>query len=783
MGIFDRLRSTGQDATRLIEQGHALEAEGRLDEAMQCYLDAIRLAPNPARAHLNRGNILLLKGDLPAALDAFRTAIQHKPDYAGAYYNIGNALLGNKQLDEAVASYRQALEIEPDYAEVHCSLGVALKELGQLDSAIESFQRALQINPDLVEAHTNLGNVAQELYSRGNVLLDNGKLDDAVATFHSALGINPDLVEAHNNLAIALQELGRSEDAAASYRQALKIRPDYAEAHFNLGNTLRGLRQFEGAAASHRRALELKPDFAEAHNNLGIALQELGRSEDAAASYRQALHINPEYAEAHFNLGNTLKSLRQFEGAVASYRRALEIIPEYTAAYSNLGNALKDFGQLDDALACYRMALELQADYLEAHTGLLFTLNYMATCEHSQYLEQARQYGRIVSGKVGSRFPAWQCATNPERLRVGLMSGDFRKHSVGFFLEGMLSHIDPARIELIAYPTHHKEDELTARIRPCFSAWKPLVGLSDEAAARLIHADGVHVLIDLSGHTAHNRLPVFAWKPAPVQVTWLGLPATTGVAEIDYVLGDLQAIPTEHEGHFTETVWRLPDSYVCFSPPVYPLKVAPLPALAAGQVTFGSFNNLTKMTDQVVAVWARILLSVPGSRLYLKAGQLIDEGIRGQTLQRFAACGISPERLLLSGMMGTIADHLAEYNKVDIALDTFPYPGVTTSVEALWMGVPVLSLHGDRFLSLSAKSIAHHAGLPDWVAADEDDYVAKAVAFASDLQRLARLRAGLRQQVLASPLFDAPRFARNFEDALWGMWQRYQDKQENLKRV
>ncbi len=652
MGLFDRFRSAGQvvadssaskantseqDALRLIEQGHALEAEGRLDEAMQCYLNAIRLAPNPARAHLNRGNILLLKGDLPAALDAFRTAIQYKPDYAGAYYNIGNALLGNKQLDEAVASYRQALKIEPDYAEAHCSLGVALQDQGLL------------------------------------------------------------------------------EEAAASQRRALEIDPNFVEAHVNLGNVLINLRKPGEAAKCYRRAIELNQDLSEAHNNLGLSLKEIGH--------------------------------------------------------------------LEDALVCYHRALEIKPDYLEAIDNLLFTLNYMATCEHSQYLEQARQYGRIVSGKASSRFPAWQCATNPERLRVGLVSGDLWMHSVGFFLEGMLSHIDPARIELIAYPTHHKEDELTARIRPCFSAWKPLVGLSDEAAARLIHADGVHVLIDLSGHTAHNRLPVFAWKPAPVQVTWLGLPATTGVAEIDYVLGDLQAIPTEHEGHFTETVWRLPDSYVCFSPPVYPLKVAPLPALAAGQVTFGSFNNLTKMTDQVVAVWARILLSVPGSRLYLKAGQLIDEGIRGQTLQRFAACGISPERLLLSGMMGTIADHLAEYNKVDIALDTFPYPGVTTSVEALWMGVPVLSLHGDRFLSLSAKSIAHHAGLPDWVAADEDDYVAKAVAFASDLQRLAALRAGLRQQVLASPLFDAPRFARNFEDALWGMWQRYQDKQENLKRV
>ena len=304
------------------------------------------------------------------------------------------------------------------------------------------------------------------------------------------------------------------------------------------------------------------------------------------------------------------------------------------------------------------------------------------------------------------------------------------------------------------------------------------MNLGDEVAARLIHADGVHVLIDLSGHTTYNRLPVFAWKPAPVQVTWLGLPATTGVAEIDYVLGDPHALPAAYDGHFSETAWRLPESYLCLTPPASNVEVAPLPARSTGQVTFGSFNNLTKMNDAVVAVWARILDAVPGSRLLLKTKQLAEPAVCDRTLQRFAAQGIAPDRLLLSKIQASRDEHLASYNSVDIALDTFPYPGVTTSAEALWMGVPVLSMRGDRFMSGTATSIAHNAGLPDWVAADEDDYVAKAVAFASDLESLARLRAGLRPQVLASPLFDAPRFARNFEDALWGMWQNYRAKLE-----
>jgi len=284
------------------------------------------------------------------------------------------------------------------------------------------------------------------------------------------------------------------------------------------------------------------------------------------------------------------------------------------------------------------------------------------------------------------------------------------------------------------------------------------------------------VLIDLSGHTKHNRLPVFAWKPAPVQVTWLGLPATSGVAEMDYVLGDPWAIPEQCEDQFTEAVWRMPDSYLCLTIPASPIQVAPLPALVSGHVTFGSFNNLTKMNDSVVAVWARILTSVPNSRLLLKAKQLSDAAVCTQTLQRFAAHGIAPERMQLQGILASRNEHLATYNKVDIALDTFPYPGVTTSVEALWMGVPVLSMQGDRFLSCTASSIAHNAGLAEWIAAGQDDYVAKAVRYASDLPRLAVLRAGLRQQVLASPLFDAPRFARHFEEALWGMWQRHREQ-------
>ena len=738
---------------------------------------ALEINPDLVEAHTNLGNILediyntgnvlLSNGNLDDAVANFRRALEIEPNLAEAHYNLGNALKKLGQNESAVASYRQALEIKPDYAEAHGNLGVALQDLWQFEDAVASYRRALGIKPDLAEAHSNLGNALQDLR----------QFEDAMASYRRALEIKPDYAEAHNNLGLVLKELGQLESALACYRRALEINPDFAEAHGNLGNALKELGQLEGALACYRRALEINPDFAEAHNNLGNVLQDLGQLAGAVASYRRALEIKPDYAVAHNNLGNALKDLGQLEGAVASYRRALEIKPDLAEAHSNLGNALKELGQLEGAVASYRRALEIKPDYAEARGGLLFALNYTASHTPAYYLEQARQFGRIVAGKVVARFSAWQCAARPERLRVGLVSGDLRNHVVGFFLEELLAHIDPARIELIAYPTQHKEDELTARIRPYFSVWKSLVGFSDEAAARLIHADGVHVLLDVSGHTAHNRLPVFAWKPAPVQASWLGYFATTGVAEMDYLLADEVGVPEAKQDQFTESVWYLPDTRLCFTAPRVDLPVAPLPALSNGRITFGCFQTLAKLGDGVLAAWGEIFAALPNAKLRVQCNQLGEPAQVEQLLQRLQRYGIEPTRVVTHGSAHREA-YLAVHAEVDMILDTFPYPGGTTTCEALWMGVPTLTLAGDSLLARQGASLLTAAGLEEWVATSKEEYIAKAIALASDEPKLATLRAGLRRQVLASPLFDAPRFAKNFEDALWGMWQNYQAQQE-----
>ena len=703
------------------------------------------------------------------ALPPLQKATTLSPTDPEAHNNLGSVLQELSQLQKAEVSYRRALEIEPDYAQAHNNVGVTLYGLRRIDEAVASYRKALNISPDYAEASSNLGNALQVL----------SRLDEAEASFRRALEIRPDFAAVYNNLGVTLHDLNRPDESEASCRRALRIDAGYAEAHNDLGNALQALSKLDEAEVSFRQALQIRPGYPEAHNNLGNSLKELGRMAEAESHYSRALLIKADYAEAHYNLASTLTDLGRLNAAEASYRRALAIRPELAEAHNNLGTNLRDMGHLADAEISFRRAVEIKPDFAEASSNLLFSLNYASARAPSYYLAEARQYGQKVSSKITARFREWSCARQPTRLRIGFVSGDFRNHPVGYFLESLLTRLDPTSIELIAYPTFHNADELTTRIRPYFTDWNPLFGHSDEAAAHRIHKDNLHILVDLSGHTRFNRLPVFAWKPAPVQVSWLGYFATTGVPEIDYLLGDRHVAPADEASHFTEKLWRLPGYYMCFTAPNVAIEVAPLPALATGALTFGCFNNLTKMNDAVVAVWATILRTVAGSKLFLKAKQFNEPMMREATLRRFAKHGIRPDRLILAGPSPR-SEYLASYHRVDIALDPFPYPGGATSMEGLWMGVPVMTKCGDRFLSHQGESIVHNAGLPNWVAANDNDYVDNTVAFASDVAGLGTLRAGLRQQVLASPLCDAGQFARHFEEAMWGMWNDWLEKEKEV---
>ncbi len=612
---------------------------------------------------------------------------------------------------------------------------------------------------------------AESLHLLGVLAHQEGRPDHAIALVRQAIAINPTSLSYHSNLGGMLREIRRPDEAIICFRKVLELNPDHPEANYRLGSVLAQQERLDESIACFRLALELKPNHHEAYFNLGNVFARQGRLDEAIACFQTTIDLKPDHAETHNNLGAMHKELGQLDEAVDCFRKAILLKPDLSDAYSNLGNVLMGQMRVDEASAHYARALELKPDNFLAFSNQLFTQNYLVDQPPALLREKAWQYGVLATGHARPAFANWPDQTPGQPLRVGLVSSDLRSHPVGYFLEGLLRAADPARIAFLAFPSRHAEDELTARIKPHFQAWTPIHGLGDEAAARLIRDSGVQVLLDLSGHTGHNRLPVFAWRPAPVQATWLGYFATTGVAEIDYVVGDPHVAPPEEAGHFTETVWRLPEIYYCFTPPAVAVEVSDLPALAKGCLTFGCFNNLTKLNDTVLAVWARILHAVPRSRLLLKAPQLRDASVRASIHDRFAAHGIGAERLLIE-LPSSRADYLQAYHRIDIALDPFPYPGGTTSCEALWMGLPVLTRRGDRFLSHAGETILRNAGLPDWIAEDNDHYVARAVHFASDLDRLAHLRAQLRAQVLASPLFDAPRFARHFEDAMEGMWRR-----------
>jgi predicted O-linked N-acetylglucosamine transferase (SPINDLY family) len=498
------------------------------------------------------------------------------------------------------------------------------------------------------------------------------------------------------------------------------------------------------------------------------------------ATYQRALAIRPDYAEVYSNLGTALKAVGRFDDAMVSYRRALELNPDYAEGHASLGKALSELGQLDNAEASYRQALKLKPDYIEVYSSLLFSQHYRVKQAVSLALSDAEGYGEAVARRAHC-LGVWPNAPDPSRcLHIGFVSGDLRQHPVGNFLEAVLARLSAhagGRLALYAYASCSVVDEVTDRIKAHCEGWCSAVGLSDESLAQRIRDDGIDILIDLSGHTAHNRLPVFAWKPAPVQATWLGYLATTGVSAIDYLLADTWTLPESEEVNFTEKVWRLPESYLCFTPPPGNVEVGPLPASSNGHLTFGSFNNLSKMNDAVVALWSRVLAAVPGSRLYLKSHQLKEASVRQQVAERFAVHGIDAGRLILEGPVPR-ADYLKPFQRVDIALDPFPYPGITTSVENLWMGVPVLTLAGKSFLSRQGVGLLMNAGLPEWIAGDEENYVVRAVTHASDLRELAALRSGLRQRVMDSPIFDAPRFAQHFETALRGMWREWCKQQQ-----
>ena len=701
-------------------------------------------------------------GRLRTAEEIYRRIIQADPNQADAIHLLGAIAHQTGKHEVAVEYIRRAIAINGNAAAFHNNLGEAHRALGRVSEAVACYRRALELKGNFAEAHINLG----------NALSDQGRLDEAIDCYRRMLELTPDDAKAHNNLGVALKDQNKLSDAIACYRRALELKPDFAEAYNNLGVALKDQGNLDGAADAYRQALRLRPGYAEALNNLGNALNDQGKPGEAADCCRRALHLKPNYAEALNNLGNAFNAQGNLQDAVDCYRHALELRPNYAEAHNNLGVVQKDQGKLPEAIACYRRALELKPDYAGAHSNLLCALQYCTGVTPAALAEAHAEFDRRHAAPLRDAVARSEnLHARHDRLRLGFVSPDLGQHPIGYFLIRVLENLKHEPCETVCYSNRIVKDDLTRRFQAAATQWRDVLDMSDERLAAQIREDRIDILFDMAGHTAGNRLLVFAHKPAPIQVSWVGYVGTTGLSSMDYVLADPYEVPPGGERHFQEQVLRMPESYVCYDPPAYAPAVTPLPALDRGQVTFGCFNNPAKVTPQVIEVWAKILRRLPAARLVLKYKGWNDCEVARRFSEMFAAQAIDPGRVEFLGR-SPHRELLAEYNRVDVALDAFPYSGCTTTCEALWMGVPVITCPGETFASRQSLSHISNVGLTETIAHDLDEYVELAVSLASDLQRLAKLRAGLRDRMAASPLCDGQRFATNFMALLQTVWEQ-----------
>ncbi len=704
-------------------------------------------------------------GRLAEADQNYRKVLAADPRHSDSLHMLGVLACQTKHPDIAVDLIQRAVAINGGNAAYHHNLGSAWNDLGRLDEAIASFRRAVGLKPDYVKALHNLG----------HALRDQGRRDDAALAFRQALKVNPNDLGALGNLGLLLQDAGQAEEAVACYRQLLGLRPDYPEAHNNLGNALRALGRWDEALASYRQAIALKPGFADVHNNLGAALRDRGHLDEAVACFHRARELQPDraafresLAAAYASQGGALRADARLEEALVSYRQALDHKPDFAEVHNESGNALANLGRLDEAVLAYRQAIAARPGYMDARSNLLMTLHSLADVSAADILAEARAFaGQVETGAVR---PSYQSQADPMRkLRIGYVSADFRTHPVGFFLDRVLGAHDRAEVEIHCYSNSAFADEMTERLRGAADQWRSIAGVPDADAGAMIRGDGIDILVDLAGHTGDNRLPLFATRPAPVQASWLGYFGTTGLSAIDYLLADACVAPPDEDHTFTEAVRRLPGCYLCYSPPELHVPTAPFPGIASGFVTFGSFNNRAKIGPETVAAWAAILARTASSRLLLKSWAFGDPAGQASLRAQFADHGIDPDRLIMEGLSPR-AEGLAAYNRVDVALDPFPFGGCTTTADTLWMGVPLVTQRGARWSGRMSHTILATMGLEEWVAKNMGDYIELACRLAADLPSLAPVRADLRRRLEASAFCDGPGFTRNLEAAYREMW-------------
>jgi predicted O-linked N-acetylglucosamine transferase (SPINDLY family) len=665
------------------------------------------------------------------------------------------------RLDLAEDIYRRILAVEPEHAEAWHLTGVVAHQRGQHEAAAQAIRRAIDLQPSDARFHNNLG----EAYRAS------GQNQEAVACYRRAVELAPLYVTAHVNLGVALRAVGSLEEALTAYRQAREINPRSAEALSGMGNTWRELGDLHQAVDCYRRAIQSNPELAEVHSNLGLALQQQGNLDEALDCCRRAVQLKPDLAHAHNNLGLVLRERGELDQAVACYGQAIQLQPDLAAAYNNLGSVLKDQALLDDAITHFERAMQITPQSPDAASNQAYTLLFHPQYDARRIYDAHRRWNdRYAAPLAASVRPHANDRSPNRRLRVGYVSPDFCNHVVGRNLLPLFAHHDRQAFDVVCYAGVAQPDHVTERLQAGANTWRNVCGLSDESLAEHIRQDRIDILVDLSLHMAGNRLLVFARKPAPVQVTFAGYPGTTGLSAIDYRLTDPYLDPPgADDSSYAEQSIRLPHSFWCYEPSEEAPEVNPLPATATGQITFGCLNNFCKVNPPVLRLWAAVLRRVKRSRLLM----LAPLGAHRQRIYDLLKQeGIAEDRLTLVPPQHS-RRYLELYHQIDLVLDTVPYNGHTTGLDAFWMGVPVVTLVGQTVVGRAGLSQLTNLGLAELAGHTPDDFVRIAVDLAADVLRLAELRATLRQRMRNSPLMDAPRFAHDVQTTYHTAWRQW----------
>jgi protein O-GlcNAc transferase len=791
--IATEVSSLSPSNSATIDNAQTAFNEGRLSDAEDICREILGKDERRAGAWHLMGRMAALQGDLETAGEFASVAWELDPQNAEFVRELAEVFLRKKELEPAEQQARRALEMVPDSPEGLVLLGRIMAEKEDKTASLDAFQDALRLRKDYAEGFSHYATALQK-FARGK---------DAISQIRKACALEPESVEFQTNLAILLEQNARYVDALAAYGKASRMNPNVGFVWFRQGRLLNGLKRYAESIPVLEKAISLPGQLGDYYYEYGLALHMSKRFQEALVHYEKALSMGYNTAALQCNRGVIYKDLRKGGDAIMAFHaavkmdpsnvsylnnlgaaalelglntealecfeQAVEKNPKLPTARNNIGNLLKDRARGMDALPQYRKSMELNPDDRDAPSNYLLCHMYIPDMDPKQVFEEHKKWGISTTKKFPAAFK-FKPREAGAKIRVGFLSADLCHHPVAHFIEPIFRGYDRERFEFVAYGDQRKSDEFSARFAKQVDLWRETSSYDDRALAKLIHEDRVDILFELAGHTAYNRLGVFAFKPAPLQVSYLGYPGTTGLPTIDFRITDALTDPQGTTEHLhTEKLIRVPQCAWCFEPDASAPEIEPLPALKNGYVTFGCFNNMAKLNPSLFETWAEILLRVPGSHLRLKARTLTDEGVRKELKSYFTERGIEEDRLDFFGHTKKIADHLNHYQSVDIALDSFPYHGTTTTCEAMWMGCPVVTRAGKTHVSRVGVSLLSAVGLLELITDTREAYIEKVVALAGQTDRLQELRGGMRDRLRQSVLMDESRFVLGFETALMEM--------------